>query len=461
MASSLSQLLYTARDGLTAQSYGLGVTGQNISNVNTPGYVRREALLETRALGDAGSVNATGIRRATDVFLERRQFETTGLTSAASEHDKNLANVESLFNDQSGTGLGSSLDQVFKSFSALSANPSDPTTRDSVLDAAEEFAKRVNETADAIASAQQGLFQSAQTTVQEINQKAQEIAKLNEQIAQAEALGQSAADLRDKRNQLMMSLSGMVDVRTVQSGDSLVVQVSGATLVDGSVARSLSVQLDSAGALQINSVGSNGNTSQDVTKFLTGGRLAGIQQARDVDLVAVSKQLDQFAFDVGSAVNTQHAAGFGLDGVSGRKLFDLTPTASGAARAIRLSADVAGNPSAVAASGSASTLPGGSDNAAKLSALSNVRLASGGTRTAADAYGDIVGDIASRRSASSQMLEAREAISAQVDAMHESMSGVSLDEEFVNLTKFQRAYQASARLLTTADQLLQELIQRV
>lgn len=461
MSRSLTQLLYTARDGLTAQSYGLGVTGQNISNVNTPGYVRREALLETRALGEAGTVNAAGIRRATDIFLERRQYETTGLSSAASEHDKNLANVEALFNDQSGTGLGSSLDQVFKSFSALASNPSDPTTRDSVLDAADEFAKRVNETADAIASAQQGLFQAAQTTVQEINQRAQEIAKLNEQIAQAEAAGQSAADLRDKRNQLLMSLSGMVDVRTVQSGDSLVVQVSGATLVDGSLARSLNVGLDGAGALQVLSSSVSGSAAQDVTKFLTGGTLAGIREARDVDMVAVKQQLDQFAFDVGTAINTQHAAGFGLDGVSGRRLFDLGPTVSGAASAIRLSSDVAGNANAVAASSSAATLPGGSDNAAALSALSHARIASGGTRTASDAYGDIVGDVASRRSASTQMLAAREAISAQVDSMHESMSGVSLDEEFVNLTKFQRAYQASARLLTTADQLLQELIQRV
>ncbi|HET9933337.1 MAG TPA: flagellar hook-associated protein FlgK [Polyangiaceae bacterium] len=461
MSSSLSQLLYTARDGLTAQSYGLGVTGQNISNVNTPGYVRREALLETRALGDAGSVNAAGIRRVTDVFLERRQYETTGLSSAASEHDKDLANIEALFNDQSGTGLGSSLDQVFKSFSALASNPSDPTTRDGVLDAADEFAKRVNDTANAIADAQKGLFQAAQATVQEINQKAQEIAKLNEQIAQAEAAGQSAADLRDKRSQLLMSLSGMVDVRTVQSGDSLTVQVSGATLVDGAAPRSLSIGLDATGAMQVLSSSGNGSTAQDVTKFLTGGKLAGIREARDVDLVAVGKQLDQFAYDVGTAINTQHAAGFGLDGVTGRHLFDLTATATGAARAIRLSDDVAGNPAAVAASSSAATLPGGSDNAALLSAMSRTPIASGGTRTASDAYGDIVGDIASRRSASSQMLEAREAISAQVDSMHESMSGVSLDEEFVNLTKFQRAYQASARLLTTADQLLQDLIQRV
>src|SRR6478735_1354276 len=102
---SLTSLLYTARDSLTAQSYGLNVTGQNITNVNTPGYVRRDPLLETRALGTAttGSVVATGLRRATDVYIERRELSTLGTASAASEHDSQLASVEALFNDLSGT----------------------------------------------------------------------------------------------------------------------------------------------------------------------------------------------------------------------------------------------------------------------------------------------------------------------------------------------------------------------
>ncbi|MGC4092273.1 MAG: flagellar hook-associated protein FlgK [Polyangiaceae bacterium] len=462
MATSLTQLLYTARDGLTAQSYGLGVTGQNISNVNTPGYARREALLETRALGDnAGTVNAAGLRRVTDVFIERRQLETTGLTSAAEEHDQDLASIEALFNDQSGTGLGSAIDKVFQSFSSLATNPSDPTTREQVLNAADDFATRVNDTADAVAKASEGLFQAAQATVQQINEKAKAIAKLNDQIMAAEASGSTAADLRDRRSQLLLSLSGMVDVRTVTSGNSILVQAAGATLVEGANANTFGVQLDSAGGLLLTAAREPGAATQDITNHLTGGTLAGIRDARDVDLVAVSKKLDQFAFDVGTAINTQHAAGFGLDGATGRNLFDLTAGPSGAARAIKLSADVAGNPDAIAASSSATTVPGGSDNAAALSALSRSQIASGGTRTASDAYGDIVGDVASRRSASTQMLEARKAISSQVDAMSESMSGVSLDEEFVNLTKFQRAYQASARLLTTADQLLQELIQRI
>ncbi len=461
--ANLSQLLNTARDGLTAQSYGLGVTGQNLANVNTPGYVRREAVLETRALGSqtTGSVQATGLRRVTDAFIERRQYEASGLSSAASEHDQRLASLEGLFNDAAGTGLGSAVNALFSSFSALAASPSDTTARRNVLQAAQTFAQRVNDTADTLATTRDDLLRDAQATTQQINESAQAIARLNAKIAAAEAQGEDAADLRDQRNRLLLDLTTQVDVRTINSGSgNLVVQAAGATLVDGAEARTLSVDLDASGALRI--LGSReGGSTTDVTRYLSGGKLAGIREARDVDVFEVAKQLDQFVFDVSTKINAQHEQGFGLDGVSGRDIFAVSTLPEGAARTLAVSADVFGKPDALAAASSPSALPSGSDNAVALSQLGSAAIVFGGARTAAQAYGDIVGDVASRRAASKTMLESRQAISAQIDAMHEAMSGVSLDEEFVNLTRYQRAYEASSRLLATADQLLGELLNMV
>jgi flagellar hook-associated protein 1 FlgK len=463
---SISQLLNTARDGLSAQSYGLGVTGQNIANVNTPGYVRREAMLETRALGSqtTGTVQAVGLRRVTDAFLQRRQYEATGLTSAASEHDRRLASAEALFNDASGTGLSSAVGALFSSFSQLAANPSDPTARRNVLDSAAGFSQRVSDTADTLAEGRADLLRDAQATTGQINESARGIARLNGEISSAEAQGEDAADLKDQRNRLLMDLATLVDVKTINSGggsgSSMVVQVSGTTLVDGSEARTLGVDLDSDGSLRI-MASREGGQATEVTKFLSGGKLAGIRETRDVDLVAISKKLDDFAFDVSTAINQQHQQGFGLDGSTGRDLFAVNATAAGAARSLKVSGDVLGKPEALGASGSAGTVPGGSDNAALLSALGSAPIVFGGSRSAAQAYGDIVGDVGSRRSSARSMLESREAIGAQITAMHEAVSGVSLDEEFVNLTKFQRAYEASARVLTVADELLQQLINTI
>lgn len=461
MAASLTQLLNTARDSLSAQTYGLGVTGQNLANVNTPGYVRREAQLETRALGTqtTGSVVANGIRRVTDEFLERRQFESTGLNSAASEHDSRLESLEALFNDVSGTGLGNSLDNLYNSFTQLSANPGDPTTRRNVLEAADAFSQRSRDTATVIAQSRADLLKDAQATTTQINESARAIAKLNSQILAAEAQGGDAADLKDQRKQVMLGLASLVDVRTITSGSGLVVQASGTTLVDGVEARQLSIDVGNDSKLRIFAARNDESTPTEVTKFLTGGKLAGIKEARDVDLFETGKKLDEFVFDVATSINQQHQLGFGTDGVGARDIFDVRTV--DAARTVSVSVDVFNKPEAIAASGSAATLPGGSDNAVALSRLANAPVVFGNSRTAAQSYGDIVGDVGQRKSAAERMLESREAIAAQLDAMNEAMSGVSLDEEFVNLTKFQRAYEASARVLTTADQLLQELIQRV
>jgi flagellar hook-associated protein 1 len=458
---SLNQLLYTARDSLSAQSYGLNVTGQNITNVNTPGYVRRDPLLETRALGTAttGTVTATGLRRATDGYIERRELTARGSASAASEHDKQLASVEALFNDLGATGMGSALNGLFSSFSALAANPNDPTTRNAVLGAADAFASRANAIGDSLSDQKNELLKVAQDTAAEINQKAESIAALNRRILAAEAQGEDAADLKDQRNNMLLGLSQMVDIRTIPDvKGSIVVQASGGTLVDGVDTRKLEVSLHDDGSLKL-TIGRDGDTPSEVTQFLTGGRLAGIKEARDVDLFDVSDRFDKLIFDVAKGVNAQHAAGFGKDGATGRDLFDVPVVTLGSARGVRVSAGVAGNPDAVAAATDAASLPGGSGNAVALANLWDTPLSGG--RSAGETYGDIVGSIGQRKAAVAQAVDTQNAIKEQVQAMREAMSGVSLDEEMVALTKYQRAYEAAGKVLSTADELLQDLINRV
>ncbi|HEY2405596.1 MAG TPA: flagellar hook-associated protein FlgK, partial [Polyangiaceae bacterium] len=356
---------------------------------------------------------------------------------------------------------GSSLGQLFSSFSALAANPNDTTTRQSVLDSAGAFAQRANDTAASISQMQSDLRQQAQGTIDDVNQRAKDIAKLDLQIAQAESQGQDAADLKDQRDQKLLDMSSLIDVHTFTDGQgNLVVQSAGTTLIDGSHAGQLSLGAASDGSLQILTADPSGSTA-DVTKYLTGGKLAGIRDARDVDLFDVSKQLDQLVFDVATAVNTQHAAGTGTDGGTGRNLFDVGANSSGAAAAVHVSADVLGHPERVAAALSSTSLPGGSDNAAALSALSTSFFANGNSETAAQAYGDIVGHVGQLRADSKRDVETQTAVFQQAQSMQQSLSGVSLDEEMVALTKYQNAYQAASKVLTTVDQLLATLMDAV
>lgn len=454
----LTQILSTAVDGLNAQSAGLSTTGDNVANVNTPGYARREVQLETRGQGLTG-VNVAGLRRVSDSIMEKREYQAVGLSGAASERDSQLASVEGLFDDTNGTGLADPIAQFYAAFSSLAASPNDPTARQNVLSRAQTLTDRLNGTADSIASQRTDLFSKAQQTAAEINQRTQKIAALNQQIVAARAQGQDTSNLEDQRSKLLLDLAPLVDTTTVQLGSgAILVQSAGGPLVDELQARTLSVGLDTGGNLKItSSVGTGQGT--DITRFVTSGKLAGIKEARDVDLKQIADQLDNLAYGIATSVNAQHEAGFGLDGVGGRALFDVTGTAAGAARTLSVSADVQGNPNAIAASSSASLLPGNSDNAVLLSRLAIQPAV--GSRSASEAYGDLVGDVGARKASAADDVTMRDAVAAQATAQRQSASGVSLDEEMVALSKYQRAYEASSRLITTVDQLLGELINRL
>lgn len=464
---ALSSLLNVARDALTAQTFGVSVTSQNITNANTPGYVRREAILASRVLGNQtyGTVVAIGIKRNQDSFIAQKFLSATGMGAAATERDQELQQIEALFNDMSGAGIGEALDRINASFQQLSVDPGDAISRENVLTALAGFTGRLNETGNALAVQRTEIFNQMQNQVSDLNEKAVQIADLNKKIAEAVVLGNDAADLKDRRNQIIVELSNIVDIKLVEGKDgALFVQAAGATLVEGDIARSFGVELASNGDVRLTARRTPTSSATDVTGGLNGGTLAGLKETRDVDLRAIASKLDTFVYDFATAMNTQHAAGFGLDGGTGRNLFDLNLVGAppdGASRTISLSVDVAGQPNRIAASDSALTLPGSGVNAKAITQLFDQPVLFGGTRTASEGYSDIIGDVGLRRANSKGQMELRSAMQAQFSELNDAASGVSLDEEMVNLTKFQRAYQAATKVLATVDELLQELIQRV
>jgi flagellar hook-associated protein 1 len=454
----INNLLGLARDALTAQGFGLDVTGQNIANASTPGYVKRTALLETRAVGTVtyGGVAVAGIGRAVDQFRNARANEAGSFSASARSRDDALAQVENLFNDTAGSGLADSLEALFQSFSALATNPNDPTARAATLSRADGFAARLRETSGQLLAQRSDLLSQAQGTAAQVTDLASQIAKLNGRISEAEVAGADGADLKDQRDKLVGDLAGKINIHVfTDGGGKLVIAAAGATLVEGTNAAGMAITTTPTGAMQVVVQRANG-TSFDVTAQTNAGTLGGLREARETDLTAISQKLDQFAYDVTTAINTQHAAGVGLDGVS-RNLFSVSgPT--GAAASISLDAAMIGHPEYVAAASSSAELPAGSTNAIALARLSDGNITAGNTRTPIEGYSDIVGDIGSRKATASQNVTLRDAIYNQAQAMRESTSGVSMDEELIALTRYQRAYEAASKLFRTADELLANLM---
>jgi len=197
---------------------------------------------------------------------------------------------------------------------------------------------------------------------------------------------------------------------------------------------------------------------EDVSGLISTGSIRGIMDARDGGVAQAKSELDQLAFDMSNAYNATHSAGFGLDGVGGRNLFNAPAVALDAAKFMTLDAAIVGNPQAVAASTDPTLLPGDNRNALALQALQDTNIALGGTATAGEALSQMMGNAANEVQRARATASQASAIQEQVDAMHKSVSGVSVDEEMVALMQYQRGYQAAMKIISTADQLLQELI---
>jgi flagellar hook-associated protein 1 FlgK len=367
--------LGVAGDGLAAQTAGLNVTGQNVANANTPGYSRLSVNLETLQLGDSygGSVRAANVLRSSDQFAYARVLEEQSKGGAADARSTALAQVEAIVAPSGGT-IADRANAFFSSMSTLSSSPSDPSARAAVLGSAASLAQSISSTAAGLASAKGSLLTTAQGVATQVNSELAQIAQLNGQIAQARAAGDPAASLSDQRDRLVSSVGTEIGAKTVEEPSGITLFAGGTALVVGNTAASIHVGLDAASNLKIVANRGGGDPALDITSNTNDGTLGGIREARDQDIPAVASQLDQFASDLATSVNSIHSAGFGLDGVGGRNLFAQPATVSGAAYAFSIDPTLVGHPERIAAAKSAADVPGGNDVALQLAQLASAAL---------------------------------------------------------------------------------------
>jgi flagellar hook-associated protein 1 FlgK len=139
-------------------------------------------------------------------------------------------------------------------------------------------------------------------------------------------------------------------------------------------------------------------------------------------------------------------------------LFSVSGGVAGAASSLQLDAALEDHPELVAASGSQAQVPGDGSQATRLAQLADTPLASLDNLAPSEAYARLVGNVGQRKATAENDFSTREAMTAQIQVVRESVSGVSLDEEMVSLTKFQRAFEAASRVFSTADKLLEDLL---
>ncbi len=467
-----------ARKALQAQQVAIQTTGHNIANANTPGFTRQRVDLTPAVPFSLGSVGSLGtgvdlkaITRIRDLLLDSQFRDAHQALGRQEAEEATLSQIELLVGEPSDNGLAGSMSALFASFQDLANYPTDLAVRSVVRDKARALADQFHRLDDGFEQLKIDLHNEIQVVVKQVNGLAQQIADLNRQIAMSEGGAGSANDLRDQRDQALDELSTLVSGSLVEDigGQVRVTVGGGLTLVDGLTAVPLEAQdFDQADPTYPDSVrlflGGNLMTPG-------GGRLAGLLNSRNSTTGFVKgfqSQLDALAKAIVDEVNAVHAAGFGLDGISGRNLFAFTTAPSGvtgAARYISVDPGIEADVTNIAAASTAAGVPGDNSQALKLAGLQDdstvITLPSLQTVTFGSYLSGLVSDLAEQEAGAKRSVGLHTTMADFLTGRRDQASGVSLDEEMTDLIRFQKAYEAAAHFATVVNDLLGTLMNQL
>jgi len=450
--SSLFGTLSIAVGSLMAEQGALNATSNNIANANTPGYSRQRAVMaegEPVSLGSltlGSGVVLQKIEAVRDPILELSIQQETQQQSQLDTLATGMSQVQTMFSGSS-SDIGNQISAFFSSVNQLSTDPANMALRQGVLTAAGNMTASFRNTVAQLTAQQSNIDLNVSQSVEQVNVLTSQIAGLNGKITGMENLGQDASALVDQRDVLIGQLSGLVDVSSIRSDGGLTLTTkSGATLVAGDQAFALSTQTGSSGFQRIYSQGS------DITDSITLGKLGGLLQVRDQQIPGVLSHLDTLAAGLGTALNSANRSGFDLSGNVGGDIFTAAP-ASGKGAAGSFAVAIT-DPGLIAASSDGSA--GSNGNLAVLQEVHDQTVAGGETPT--DYYANIVFGVGSSVSNATAEQSASQLVLGQLQDQRDSVSGVSLDEEATNLIQYQRAYEASARVVSTINDILNTTI---
>lgn len=446
------------RRALNANQAGISVTGQNIANVNTPGYSRQRVQLVESAPANfngysvGNGVTIAGVQDFRDNFIESRLQTETGIAGRLNARRDALAPVEATLQGSENGGLQNSLNNFFGSFRDLEANPNSVALRAAVAQKGAGIANAFQTTRSRLGEIQLGTDGQIRANVEQANSLSEKIADLNVKIQTSEATGGNASGLRDQRGEFAKQISKLTGARATQNSDgTLTVTIGeGRALVSGEKAFKLTVT--DTPPLGLSSIAIDGQPA-----VFDEGAIRGLQDA----LGETSKQiatLDGLAASVVSRVNTLHTSGTDLDGNAGGKFFDDSTTPVTAAN-IKINAAITANPRLVVAS--PLTQPGQTGTIA--GAIANLltdqnSTVNSQTGSFSSIFSSMISEAGEQVRTADDALQTQAAIISQLTAQRESISGVSLDEEAINLMQYQKAYEAAARFMKIADEMTQTIL---
>lgn len=330
----MSSLINSAMSGLSAAQSALNTTSNNIASYNVSGYTRQTTVLASAnsTLGAGGwvgnGVYVSGVQREYNAFITNQlrtaQSQSSGLTTRYEQMSK----IDDMLSGTTNS-LSTTLQDFFSSMQTLVSNAEDPAARQTVLGKADGLVNQFKVADQYLRDQDKQVNLSIATTVDQINNYANQIASLNDKISRLTGVGAGASpnDLLDQRDQLVSELNKLVgvEVNVQDSGTFNVTMANGYTLVQGSNARQLAAVPSSSDPTRttvayVDNVAGNIEIPE---KLLNTGSLGGLLTFRSQDLDQTRNSLNQMALAFADAFNAQHAQGIDANGDKGKDFFTI------------------------------------------------------------------------------------------------------------------------------------------
>jgi flagellar hook-associated protein 1 FlgK len=462
--------LNLASRSMQTQMTGVEVTGQNLANVNTTGYTRQSVEIQTSpdistTIGPEGTgANAVAIQQVVNALLNSQiqsQQSTGGYWTAQQSALQNAQTSLDEFLNGTGsttsatstdsttdTGLSGQLSGLFSAFQAVATSPTSISARQALINQAQTLASTFNQINTQLDASRNSLNTSLGNDVDSANQLLSGIAGLNKQISTAEFSGGTPNDLLDEREQDLENLSNLTNITTSTGTNGAVdVSIGGQTLVSGNQVLDTLQTYDAGGGQLLVQTATGG-----VNLTLTGGSMQGTIDARDGELATMQSSINTLASTLITQVNTIQGGGYSLTGTTGANFFNGSDAAT-----ITVNAALANNPSLIQASGT-STATGDNSVALQLADLASTAQAGLNNQTFGDSYDETVAALGDSLQTANDQVTNQTAVTNMLSTQRSSVSGVNVDEEMTNLMSFQRAYEASAQLVTTLNTMLGDVL---
>jgi flagellar hook-associated protein 1 FlgK len=476
--------IQVALQALLAQQTALDITQNNVSNANTKGYHRQEAVMKAgfpnRSMAFTSSAGQQNIGTGVYVSSIKRfslEFYDTRYRNQLAENSKftmmtsMLTEVEINLSDTSSDGIAQRMNEFFTGWQTVATDPDIVALRDDLLERTQSMAEAFNNRSLRLTQIQQDQDLALTQRIDDINTITAQIGELNAEIGRSQGASSQPNALLDERDLLMDKLTQLVGVTShLQDNGQVLVSLQGHALVLGNKTFELEATPDPAnsGMVKINWADDPAKTALDIKS----GEVAGIIYTRDVVMEDQKAQLNNTVISLMNRVNSLHRSGFDLDGNPGIDLFVATP----GQEALSFAVNPAITSSRMLAAATETNAAGDGNNALAIanimsSATFPVRVPLITALTAAQDPVFATGEESITHYNSSRVtslaLEIRHAkvgasdsenLMTAMDEQREQIAGVNLDEEAANMVKFQRAYQAAVRLMNVFDEMLDQVV---